>query len=641
MSNQKYPHLFTPVQAGGALFRNRIFGAPMGVSFFDSEGLLMPEVGAFYERKAIGGAASVCISGGGVSRRGMAYGGGMLPYENYRGRPFYTYVTNSISRHGCMAALELQHGGIHATQAADMGIQIYGPMEADYRGHHALPMTEEIIEETIADFVKGAKYAQSVGFGMVTIHGGHGWLIHQFMSPLQNKRTDRWGGSLENRIRLPQEICKAIKREVPGMVVELRISGSEGTPDGYDIEEGIRMAKGLDGYADILHISAGNSGFTITHPSMFQPDGMNVNLAAAIKPHIHQSKIATVGALSDPEYLEEIIASGQADIVEMARGLTCDPDLPNKARTGNTDEINICLRCNHCYSEAMGAGQFCCTLNPQVGREEEYSTQPIIAQPKSVAVIGGGIGGMQAAITAAKRGHSVKLYEKSDRLGGVLLCEDKVPFKKHLAEYIEKQIRRLDKVGVEVHVGETLTPEQVEALNVDVVIAAIGGKAAMPPIPGIEKAVPVTEAYSEPEKLGKKVAILGGGMAGTELAIYLNTLGKEAVVIEQAAQLNFGANTCHAIGVNEQLTKRGIAVHTGTKAAAIKEGCVECETADGTITIEADSIVNALGRLPLQEEAAAYALSAPIFYAVGDCLAAKTIYEANRLGYNVAMDIGK
>jgi 2,4-dienoyl-CoA reductase-like NADH-dependent reductase (Old Yellow Enzyme family)/thioredoxin reductase len=640
MSAQKFPHLFTPIIAGGTLFRNRIFAAPTGASYVDSDGFLMPGVGAYYERKACGGAASVCISGGGVSRRGMAYGGGMIAYKNPRSLPFYTYVTNSITRHGAVASLELQHGGIHSTQAADLGIQIYGPSEADYRGYHALPMTEEIIEETINDFVAGARYAKSAGFGMVTIHGGHGWLIHQFMSPITNKRTDSWGGSLENRIRLPREICKAIKKNVPGMVVELRISGFEGVDDGYDIDEGVRMAQGLDGYPDILHVSAGSSAFTVTHPSMFDPDGVNVRLAAAIKPHMKQSVVATVGALSDPALLEEIIASGQADIVEMARSLIADPDLPNKARTGRDEDVDRCLRCYHCFSEVMAAGQFCCTLNPRIGREEEYSTQPLEAEKMNVLVIGGGIAGMQAAVTAPKRGHSVALYEKSDRLGGVLLCEEDVPFKKHLAAYIARQIRRLNEAGVEIHLGRPLTPEEAEALKADVIIAAIGSEAAAPPIPGLELAVPVTEAYAHPEKLGQKVLILGGGLAGMELAIYLNALGKDAEIVE-AAQLNFGTNTCHASAVLEQFKKRGITARTQTPVERIEAGKAFCRTSDAELALEADTLVNAMGRKPLQKEASAYALCAPVFYPIGDCLAAKTVYEANRLGFNVAMDIGK
>ena len=641
MSAQKFPHLFTPIIVGGTLFRNRIFAAPTGSSYLDSDGFLMPEVGAYYERKASGGAASVCISGGGgVSRRGMVYGGGMIAYDNPRSLPFFTYVTNSITRHGAVASLELQHGGSHSTQAADLGIQIYGPSEADYQGYHSLPMTEEIIEETINDFVAGARYAKSAGFGMVTIHGGHGWLLHQFMSPTTNKRTDRWGGSLENRLRLPRELCKAIKKNVPGIGVELRLSGFEGTEDGYDIDEGIRMAKGLDGYPDILHVSAGSSSFTVTHPSMFDPDGVNVRLAAAIKPHLKQSTVATVGALSDPAMLEEIIASGQADIVELARGLIADPDLPNKARTGRDDDVDRCLRCYHCFSEVMTAGQYCCTLNPRIGREEEYSTQPLEAEKKNVLVIGGGIAGMQAAITAAKRGHNVDLYEKSDRLGGVLLCEEKVPFKKHLAEYIARQIRRLKEAGAEIHLNKTLTPEEAEALKADVIIAAIGSEPAMPPIFGLELAVPVTEAYAHPEKLGRKVLILGGGLSGMELAIYLNSLGKDAEIVE-AAELNFGTNTCHSIAVLEQFKKRGIIARTRTRVERIEAGRAFCRTVDSELILEADTLVNALGRRSLQKEASAYALCAPVFYPIGDCLSARTVYEANRLGFNVAMDIGK
>ena len=317
MNEQKYPHLFSPIIAGGTLFRNRIFAAPTGVSFVDSDGLLMPEVGAYYERKALGGAASVCISGGGVSRRGMAYGGGMLPYENHRGMPFYTY--------GCVAALELQHGGIHSDQAQDLGIQTYGPSDTEFHGKPVLAMTEEIIRETIDDFVKGAKYAKRAGFGMVTIPGGHGWLIHQFISPSTNKRTDQWGGSTFNRTRLAREICKAIKENVPGLVVELRISGFEGTPDGFEIDEGIRIAECLDGYVDILHVSAGSSRFTVTHPSMFDPDGVNVRLAAAIKPHMKVSKVATVGALSDPALLAGIGTSTAACAATTASARSCPP----------------------------------------------------------------------------------------------------------------------------------------------------------------------------------------------------------------------------------------------------------------------------------------------------------------------------
>ena len=650
MSVQKYPHLFEPLIIGNTVFRNRIFASPQGSSFVDCAEFPTPEIAAYYERKAMGGSATICMGERAVdSRRGLNYGGQVIPLEDHRGQAYFKYLTNAVSRHGTVPSIELQHGGCWAKRGADRGNQIYGPVEGIYDGVHVLAMDEQIIAETIDAFVKAAQWAKWVGFGMVTIHGGHGWLLGQFMSPVMNTRTDRWGGSLENRVRLPREICKAIRKACGrDLVIEMRISGAECTEDGYDIDAGVEIAKGLDGYPDIIHVSAGHGQFddvfTVTHPGMFQPDGVNVKYAAAIKPFIRQSKVGTVGALCDPAMMEEIIASGKADIVNMARGLVADPDLPLKAATGQEREINKCLRCFQCFSGLMNKGQYSCAINPEIGRELEYSTQPReVTVPKKVLVIGGGIGGMQAALTAEKRGHDVTLVEKTGRLGGVLLCEEKVPFKQHLHEYIENQARRIGESGVKVMMNTELTPEQAEAMGADVIIAAIGAKAIVPPIPGIDgkNVLPAEYAYMHPEETGDTVIVLGGGLVGIELSIYLTWLGKHVEIVEMADKLNCGENFVHKMAVDREIKRISLTAHTGTTAKSIDETGVVCQGPDGEVRYDADTVICAVGMRGLQEEAKAYSQAAPLFYQIGDCSRATNMYEANRLGFNVAMDIGQ
>ena len=648
MSVLKFPHLFEPLIIGKTVFRNRIFASPQGSSYLDVDEFPTPEITVFYERKAIGGAATTCMGVRNVDPvSGLNWGDNIINPKSHRGISWFSYYTNAISRHGAVPSVELQHSGAFAQQSAVMGHPIYGPVEGDFGGFHVLPMTEEQIVTTINTFIEYAKWAKACGFGMVTIHGGHGWLLHQFLSPLFNTRTDQWGGSLENRARMVREICKGIHEQVPGLVVELRISGSEGAEEGYGIETGIEIAKSIDGYPDIIHVSAGHATFdetmTITSPSMYLEDGVNVKYAAAIKPHIKYSKVGTVGALSDPELMEEIIASGKADIVNIARGLVADPDLPNKARTGNDKDINKCLRCSHCFSQVMATGQHCCAINPEIGREHEYTTEPLkVAYPKNVLVLGGGIGGMQAALTAAKRGHSVTLVEKSDRLGGILLCEEKVPFKIHLHEYIENQIRRVGEAGIEVLLNTELTPEQAEERKPDVIIAAIGADPVVPPIPGVDRSnvISAVYAYTHVEELTGKTVILGGGLVGIELGIYLKNLGKDVEVVEMAEKLNFSGNLLHEMGSLVEIKRIGLQTHTSTKALKIDENGVLCEGPEGEVFYPADHIVIAAGMKARQKEAAAFAQAAPQFFQIGDCLSAKNIYEANRLGYNAAMDLG-
>ena len=651
MSHFKFPHLFEPVTIGNTVFRNRIFGSPTGPSNLSSHQYPTQETCAYYERKALGGAASVCVGDCSVDPIHGRTASSRIRLGEKGAFSSMSKLADAISRHGAVASVELQHGGSHSYGSVEDGNTVYGPVEyTDENGCRVLPMTEEIIEMTINKFAEAAVWCRRAGFGMVTIHGGHGWLISQFVSPISNTRTDRWGGSIENRCRLPIAICDAVRKAVgPGFPIELRISGSECHPGGYDIDEGIEIAKQLDGHADIIHVSAGSHEvwdvFTVTHPSMFLEDGANVRYAAEIKKHIKRSYVATVGALSDPALMEEIIASGKADIVEVARGLIADPDLPLKASTGREDDINKCMRCLACFSNLMAKSQFICAINPIIGHEYESKFDIPAAKKKKVLIAGGGIGGMQAALTAAERGHEVILCEKSDRLGGALKCEDSVPFKKHLAEYLELQAKRVHKAAIDVRLNTPVTPELAESFNPDVIIAALGARPIVPNIKGINKAnvFSAEEIYNAPAKAGKHVVILGGGLVGAELAIHLANLGRNVAIVEMLPELNNGGNILQGLSIGIELRRLGIKVHLNTKALEINnKGVVgTCEDADGQKLFEADTVICAVGQKPLREEADALRFCAPEFHQIGDCLTPRNITEATKAAYNVSRDIGR
>ena len=267
-----------------------------------------------------------------------------------------------------------------------------------------------------------AALAKTAGFELLMVHGGHGWLINQFLSPLFNRRTDEYGGSLENRTRFAIEVLTAIRKAVgPGFPIEFRLSGSEFVPDGYDLKEGIRIAKAIEPYIDLLHVTAGTyqKTFGITHPSMFEDHGRNVYLAAEIKKHV-SVPVATIGGLSDPEMMEEIIASGKADVVEMARQLLADHELPRKVVEGRDEEIVHCLRCFTCMAERGVTGTRRCTVNPFIGRELDGMEVAPARESKKVLIAGAGPRGLYASITAARRGHKVILCEEDAEVGGIL-----------------------------------------------------------------------------------------------------------------------------------------------------------------------------------------------------------------------------
>lgn len=669
MSCLKYPHLFEPITLGNTTFRNRIFASPQDYLNLSAENFLTRDAIAFYELKALGGFASVCLGDLMVdSKYGMGHRF-QLRGDDVRARASMTSAALALNRHGAVASVELNHAGKFAHLMAEREGFTYGPIDEMAGGIEVRAMSEEVIENIIASYAAVAAFAKQSGFGMINIHAGHGWLIGQFMTP-GNTRKDKWGGSLENRMRFPLAVVDAVRKAVgPKYPIELRMSGAEMIPGGYDADEGVEMAKFFDGKVDMINVSMGHheddTASMFTHPNMFMDDGCNVKYAAAIKKAVSVS-VECVGGITDPEQMEEIIASGQADVIQLGRQSLADPYLPIKARTGNEDDINHCMRCYNCFHNSTISGIFYCATNPEIGHEYEslFDTPP--RKQKKVLIAGGGIGGMQAAITAAQRGHEVILCEKNGELGGALLCEKDVPFKKKLDDYIQLQKRRVGKENIDLRLNTAVTPELAEEIKPDVIIAAMGSRPVKPPVPGIdgENVMGAEFAYMNTDKVGQRAVIMGGGLVGVELGIHLAKLGREVTVVEMTggiaggeapsevgesagARINslnifHGDNIVHTIALNMQIDALdNMTVLLNTKAVEINGEGMIVESAGERKLLAADTVIYAAGQRPLKEDALALNACAPEFYAIGDCMVPKNIFAATQAAYQIARDIGR
>ncbi|MBQ1399861.1 MAG: FAD-dependent oxidoreductase [Lachnospiraceae bacterium] len=661
MSAPAFPHLFEPIRIGNTVFRNRIFSSPTSIHELTEKDYPTEALNAYFERKAMGGAASVAVGDATVDCVHGKAGLKHIPLDDpFAAGPLYG-LSNAISRHGAVAAIQLQHAGMFSSGSTMDGNDAWGPVAKELKrigpvlegsAAKVVGMSEEQIEYTIQKFADAAAFAKNCGFGMVVVHGGHGWLISQFLSPVQNTRTDRWGGSPENRVRFLVEVLDRVRKAVgPGFPIEVRISATEGVPGGYELDGAVYIAEAIDGHCDLIHVSNGDHedpiGFVASEPSMFMQQGVNVGYAAEIKKHVKQSKVAVVGYLNDPEFLEEVIASGKADVVELARALIADPDLPVKARNGRQDDIRTCLRCLHCFSHLVVAGRICCAINPEIGHELESKLTPAPAVKKKVLIAGGGIGGMEAAIEAAKFGHQVILCEKKAELGGALRCERAVPFKRHLDRYLNQQARYcMEDPAIDVRLNTELTPELANEIGADVIIAATGARPVVPTfLPGhdLPNVKGAEEIYYDPSLAGDKVVILGGGLVGVELGLHLSEMGRRVSVVEMMPMVGVGGNVLHGAALNVEMQAKRIDLRLSTKAVEITaEGVlVEDMNTGEQCMIDADTVIYAVGQRPEAESAQALAGCAPDFYMLGDCTTPKNIFQATNSAYNIVRDIGR
>ncbi|MDD6023893.1 MAG: FAD-dependent oxidoreductase, partial [Oscillospiraceae bacterium] len=512
-------------------------------------------------------------------------------------------------------------------------------------------MTVEMMEQVASTWAETCWNLKAMGFQMVNLHGGHGWLLNQFISPRFNHRTDEYGGSMENRARFPIMVCKKIK-EVCGkdFLIEYRVSGSERIEGGMTIEDGIEFCKLIQDYVDLIHVTSGvyqDHVNTKAFSSMFDKHGCNLDLAEAIKKNVHVPVVA-VGGFNAPEQIEEAIASGKCDFVALGRQQFADPDFVNKAMMGLEDQIAPCLRCSCFNPLASDPGHrpipalWHCAVNPWGQRELRWRNAPLPKVCRKVLVIGGGVSGMYAALTAAERGHDVTLVEKENKLGGLLWFTEIDTDKESLLRFRDSLIARCKYQGVNIMLNTEATPELIRSMEPDAVICAVGSHPFVPPIPGVENASHALEAYKDIESLkGKKIVIIGGGAIGCESGYFFaSECGAKVQILEMRDEMCKDSNMSQRMALLPRMDKAGMILDCSVTTQEITPNGVKFLDKDGVEQFaEADKVYYCCGNRSNDAVVQSLQGIVPWFVVTGDAKRARTVKEATYEGFCAAMDI--
>ena len=672
--NPYFPNLFSPIKVGSKTIKNRIEAAPALFAFlhyiegtaFNYTPPTPKRAFKMLEAKAKGGAGTVVL-------------GELSPNHTYCKRfPFEPDIdftsrddeifkitketAEMIKSYGSLPIGELLSTGEIKTNIGD-GINPKGPSEKDLEDGitHVDAFTKEEIKEHIQEHITACQWFKDAGWEGIMIHCGHGWIPAQFLSPMYNKRTDEYGGSFENRARFTTELLSAI-REAMGddFLVEIRVSGSEHLPGGLEIEDAIKYCQLCEPYVDLIHVSCGHylsSSRSWEFTTAYAPHGANIENAAIIKKNV-SVPVCVIGGINSPEQAEEAIAAGKVDMVSMGRQFFADPAFPNKAASGKADEIRRCLRCGRCYPGPLGEHPTerdnvkfpaldSCTINPDTVWPASHhkvlpEDMPSPEASRKVLIIGGGCGGMQAAITASDRGHQVILCEKADALGGLLNFTDHTDHKIDIRNFKDLLAREVGKRPVDVRLNCEVTPEMINEIKPDAVILAVGSDDLILPIEGIENAVTAMEVYNNDFKgLGKSTIVLGGGLVGCEAACDYIDHGIETTIVEMQECLMPEVYGLYRTAVHDFIDKNGGKYEVNAKVVKVGKDFVVAEQDGKEITLKADSVVNAMGRRAHNADAlkaAIEALNVPMWQ-IGDGVRARQIGDAVREGWTAAMEI--
>lgn len=647
----KYAPLFEPIRVGNLTLKNRFVMAPMS-THMAHDGLVTPEEVAYYARRAEGGAAMLIV--GSVCIRPDGDFGGQIYIDNDDRIEGLRRLTDAIHQSDCLAMAQIHHSG-RETNIGTCGYQpvspsyfepeIYSVFKAEYDPPRVLTTKET--EDYVEYYAQAVRRAKESGFDAVELHCAHGYLICAFMSPLTNKRTDKYGGSFPARMRFVTEIMQRC-RELVGddFPITCRIVGDEMREGGIDMPMSVEISKYLESLGvAAISVSADMYPFVRTVPNMYHKRGINLYLADNVKEAVNIPVMAA-GQLNRPDVQLDVIQKGKADIVCIGRPLLADPDYPNKLKEGRIDDITYCIACNKgCHDRTAGERYVKCTMNVRTGREtkDRYRIERAKGQ-KRVLIAGGGPGGMEAARVLALRGHKVALYEKEGELGGRLRLAAVPPYKKGYGEAFEQMLRNIRKLNIEVHTGTPVTSKLLGEQRPDVLIVATGSTPIVPAIPGIERSFVVTadDVLAGRVQVGQRVVILGGGSVGAETAHYImETWPCRVDLVEMRDGIGIDMPQDARICLLKHFdTIFNLHQHVSTTVCEVKDRAVVVEKDGNRMELsDIDTVVlaaGAKGNVSLLEEARGVVSEV---YVVGDAEHPDDLVKAIRQGFEAALAI--
>lgn len=661
----KYQAIFEPLTIRRMTLKNRVMMPPMGTNFANNDGTFNPEHIAYYEQRAKGGTGLITLENVCIDYPMGTNGTTQLRIDNEQYVPGLWKFNEAMHAYGAATSVQINHAGASAYGLRLEGNQAVSASNVPSKkgNPEPRPLTEEEMDGIVAKYAESANRAQRAGFDCIEIHAGHSYLLSQFLSPLYNKRTDKFGGSAENRARFPKMVVEAVRQAVgPFFPISVRFSADELLAGGNTLEESIEILQYFAEEADILNVSAAlNDSLQYQIDKMNLKDGWRSYMAKAVKESYPDKVIVTSGNIRSPKRAAEILEDGDADLLAMGRGLIAEPNWVSKVENGQEELLRKCISCNiGCADHRIAKSKpIRCTVNPDLYYEDEYKEKPV-KNPMKMVVVGGGTAGLEAAATAAEVGVEVDLYERKGYIGGLGHEISRLPDKKRINDFITYLGNRAAQLpNLRIHLNHDFTEEDLAVDQPDIIVNASGGKPLLPPINGLHdvlakadrKVFSIFDLLNNMDQFqdfdGKEVVVIGGGAVGLDVVEYYAERGaKKVSIVEMQGELGKDLDLITKLSMMEIVNDYGVHSYTSTKLMAVAEDHFVVELPSG----EQKELHFDLGFVCLGMRGEAPLLPAMTAYAkendaalvnIGDSKVARRIMEGTREARDILKTIEK